>query len=70
MDFLRNESVQHPRLTSHYLMFSDLFDQRLYHQLTEALLVFLADKNNSIEDNFLLVNSFEIYSINIYSFTS
>jgi 26S proteasome regulatory subunit N9 len=55
MEFISSQCAQHPSLASKYEKLSDLYNQKLWHQLSQALSEFISEEANCVGDNLHLL---------------
>ena len=61
MDYLEECSTKYPDLQSSYNTFSDLFNQKLWHELTLELLSFVNNPKNKREGNLNFVSLYDSF---------
>mmetsp|Transcript_61057 Transcript_61057/g.138110 ORF Transcript_61057/g.138110 Transcript_61057/m.138110 type:complete len:93 (+) Transcript_61057:67-345(+) len=53
MDHIEKSVLAYPELAERYSKLGELYDKKLWHQLTEALIEFVGDQGNRRGDNFI-----------------
>jgi len=63
MNFINNQTTLYPHLRDYYIQFNEFYQARLWHQLTDTILVFVSNPQHVEGDNF-----FQLYQEFIRNF--